>query len=39
MPYKKHPTLVQCDFDGTITDGDVSFQILDEFTGTGWREL
>jgi 2-hydroxy-3-keto-5-methylthiopentenyl-1-phosphate phosphatase len=33
------PTLVQCDFDGTITDDDVSFQILDEFTGTGWRQL
>ena len=31
-------TLVQCDFDGTITDGDVSFQILDEFTGAGWRD-
>ena len=31
-------TLVQCDFDGTITDGDVSFQILDEFTGPGWRD-
>ena len=37
MPEK--PTLVQCDFDGTITVGDVSFQILDEFTGTGWRNL
>jgi 2-hydroxy-3-keto-5-methylthiopentenyl-1-phosphate phosphatase len=33
------PTLVQCDFDGTLTIGDVSFQILDEFTGNGWREL
>jgi 2-hydroxy-3-keto-5-methylthiopentenyl-1-phosphate phosphatase len=33
------PTLVQCDFDGTVTVGDVSFQILDEFTGTGWRQL
>jgi 2-hydroxy-3-keto-5-methylthiopentenyl-1-phosphate phosphatase len=32
------PILVQCDFDGTITIGDVSFQILDEFTGTGWRK-
>lgn len=31
-------TLVQCDFDGTITDGDVSFQILDEFTGPAWRD-
>ena len=32
------PILVQCDFDGTVTIGDVSFQILDEFTGTGWRK-
>jgi 2-hydroxy-3-keto-5-methylthiopentenyl-1-phosphate phosphatase len=30
---------VQCDFDGTITVGDVSFQILDEFTGNSWRVL
>ncbi len=33
------PILVQCDFDGTVTVGDVSFQILDEFTGNGWRQL
>ncbi len=39
MPSKQQPTLVQCDFDGTVTIGDVSFQILDEFTGNGWREL
>lgn len=40
MPSKRNqPTMVQCDFDGTITIGDVSFQILDEFTGTGWRQL
>lgn len=38
MPSEK-PTLVQCDFDGTVTLGDVSFLILDEFTGTGWRAL
>jgi 2-hydroxy-3-keto-5-methylthiopentenyl-1-phosphate phosphatase len=36
MPSK--PLLVQCDFDGTITLGDVSFQILDEYTGSGWRK-
>ena len=29
--------LVQSDFDGTITIGDVSFQILDEYTGNIWR--
>jgi len=39
MSAKKQPTLVQCDFDGTVTIGDVSFQILDEFSGTGWRQL
>lgn len=40
MPSRRdQPTLVQCDFDGTVTIGDVSFQILDEFTGTGWRQL
>jgi 2-hydroxy-3-keto-5-methylthiopentenyl-1-phosphate phosphatase len=38
VPYKDNRTLVQCDFDGTITDGDVSFQILDEFTGLGWHD-
>ena len=36
MPPK--PVLVQCDFDGTVTIGDVSFLILDEFTGSGWRK-
>jgi len=30
--------LVQCDFDGTLTIGDISFLILDEFTGHGWRQ-
>jgi len=30
--------LVQCDFDGTLTVGDISFLILDEFTGTDWRK-
>ena len=39
MPSKTQPTLIQCDFDGTVTIGDVSFQILDEFTGDGWRQL
>ena len=30
--------LVQCDFDGTITVEDISFLILDEFTGLAWRK-
>lgn len=31
--------LIQCDFDGTITEEDVSFVLLDAFTGGGWRPL
>ncbi len=30
-------TIVQCDFDGTITEKDVSFLILDGYTGGEWR--
>jgi 2-hydroxy-3-keto-5-methylthiopentenyl-1-phosphate phosphatase len=30
---------VQCDFDGTITEEDVSFLILDTFVGSQWREM
>ena len=30
---------VQCDFDGTITEEDVSFLILDTFVGSIWREI
>ena len=30
--------LVQCDFDGTITVEDISFLVLDEFTGLAWRK-
>jgi len=32
-------TLVQCDFDGTITEEDVSFLILDAFATGDWRQL
>ncbi len=32
-------TLVQCDFDGTITDKDVSFILLDTFADGDWRQL
>ncbi len=32
-------TLVQCDFDGTITEKDVSFMMLDAFAGGNWRQL
>ncbi|MFC1925029.1 MtnX-like HAD-IB family phosphatase [Chloroflexota bacterium] len=32
-------TLIQCDFDGTITEEDVSFILLDAFTDGNWRRL
>jgi len=32
-------TLVQCDFDGTITEEDVSFILLDTFARKDWRRL
>jgi 2-hydroxy-3-keto-5-methylthiopentenyl-1-phosphate phosphatase len=31
-------TLVQCDFDGTVTYKDISFMLLDAFVGFEWRE-
>ena len=32
-------TLVQCDFDGTITEEDVSFVMLDAFADGDWKQL
>ena len=32
-------TLVQCDFDGTVTEADVSFMMLDAFADGDWRQL
>ncbi len=32
-------TLIQCDFDGTVTDEDVSFLLLDAFAQGNWRQL
>ena len=32
-------TLVQCDFDGTITEEDVSFMMLDAFANGDWRQI
>ncbi len=37
MPPHK-PLMVQCDFDGTVTIGDLSFQILDKYTDVPWRQ-
>jgi 2-hydroxy-3-keto-5-methylthiopentenyl-1-phosphate phosphatase len=31
--------LVQCDFDGTITEEDISFLLLDAFASSDWRRL
>jgi len=31
--------LVQCDFDGTVTEEDISFLILDAFADGDWRKL
>jgi len=36
---EKTQTLVQCDFDGTITEDDVSFAMLDAFADGDWRQL
>jgi 2-hydroxy-3-keto-5-methylthiopentenyl-1-phosphate phosphatase len=33
-----HRTLVQCDFDGTVTIGDVGFMLLDGFASGDWRQ-
>ena len=32
-------TLVQCDFDGTVTEKDISFFLLDAFAQGDWRRL
>ncbi len=32
-------TLVQCDFDGTITEVDMGYLLLDSFASEGWRQL
>ena len=32
-------TVIQCDFDGTITEKDVSFFLLDAFAQGDWRQL
>jgi len=31
-------TVIQCDFDGTVTYKDISFLLLDAFAGPQWRE-
>lgn len=39
MPSTEAKTVVQCDFDGTITLRDVSYQLLDAFADGNWRQL
>lgn len=34
----KKKTIIQCDFDGTVTIGDVGFLLLDAFAEDNWRE-
>jgi len=36
---KPQKTLVQCDFDGTVTIGDVGYMLLDGFANGEWRHL
>jgi 2-hydroxy-3-keto-5-methylthiopentenyl-1-phosphate phosphatase len=37
--YEAMRTLVQCDFDGTITEEDMGFLLLDTFASKDWRRL
>src|SRR4030042_4471611 len=37
--YNATVMLIQCDFDGTITEEDVSFALLDAFAQGDWRKL
>jgi len=39
QPTEVIKTLIQCDFDGTITQEDVSFLLLDAFANGDWRQL
>jgi len=39
MTAKKMKILVQCDFDGTLTEEDISFSLLDAFAQGNWRQL
>lgn len=36
---RKRRLVILCDFDGTITNDDVGFQIIQTFAGAGWREI
>ncbi|MDD5288562.1 MAG: MtnX-like HAD-IB family phosphatase [Dehalococcoidales bacterium] len=36
---QKQKIMIQCDFDGTVTEKDVSFMILDAFAKGNWRAI
>ncbi len=38
MVHSTRKMLIQCDFDGTITEEDVSFTLLDIFANGDWRQ-
>ncbi len=38
-PTEAMKTIVQCDFDGTITEKDASFLLLDAFADGNWRQV
>jgi len=38
-PTSENKTLIQCDFDGTVTEKDISYLILDTFANGDWKKL
>jgi 2-hydroxy-3-keto-5-methylthiopentenyl-1-phosphate phosphatase len=38
-PTGEQKTLIQCDFDGTVTEKDVSYLILDTFANGDWKKV
>jgi 2-hydroxy-3-keto-5-methylthiopentenyl-1-phosphate phosphatase len=38
-PTGKNKTLIQCDFDGTVTEKDISYLIIDTFANGDWKKL
>lgn len=38
-PTDENKTLIQCDFDGTVTEKDISYLILDTFGNGDWKKL
>lgn len=38
-PTGENKTLIQCDFDGTVTEKDISYLIIDTFANGDWKKL